>query len=393
MAGCRARAAPEKARPAEVSRPVKESELGTIALTEDAARNLGVETAPVTTKTLPRQRTFAGEVVPPAGGAATVTAPVGGSLAPPTKGALSVAGDRVTKGQLVLGLVLTPADRIKLSEGRLAISASKVDADLEIDRATAEATGARDALQRAEQLFAEGVGTAQTLESARTRAAVADAALRGARARSGALDALRVESTSAAPLRVESPMTGKLFRVHVVPGQAVAAGAPLFEVVAEGATWIKVPLYAGDLPRLAEGGQARVSRLGRAPGAAATFIPAQLVDTPSTSTARSASVELYFEVDATAAATLRIGERVDVGLPLRDAAPARTVPWSAIVHDYHGGTWVYLQTAPRTFARRRVEVRYVVGADAALESGPADGALVVAHGAAELFGVELGNGQ
>lgn len=41
MAGCRARAAPEKARPAEVSRPVKESELGTIALTEDAARNLG----------------------------------------------------------------------------------------------------------------------------------------------------------------------------------------------------------------------------------------------------------------------------------------------------------------------------------------------------------------
>jgi len=66
------------------------------------------------------------------------------------------------------------------------------------------------------------------------------------------------------------------------------------------------------------------------------------------------------------------------------------VPWSAVVFDIHGGTWVYERTGDRSYARRRVVVRYVAGDAAVLESGPPPGTAVVTAGAAELFGTETG---
>ena len=79
------------------------------------------------------------------------------------------------------------------------------------------------------------------------------------------------------------------------------------------------------------------------------------------------------------------------------------MPWSAVVYDIHGGTWVYEQIGERTrtFVRRRVDVEYVVGDTAVLAHGgtagnrvvataPPAGTLVVVAGAAELFGTETG---
>ncbi|MEQ1861480.1 MAG: efflux RND transporter periplasmic adaptor subunit, partial [Chthoniobacteraceae bacterium] len=62
-------------------------------------------------------------------------------------------------------------------------------------------------------------------------------------------------------------------------------------------------------------------------------------------------------------------------------------------HDIHGGQWVYENTAPQTFTRRRVVVDRVVGPDAVLASGARAGAKVVTDGAAELFGTEFGAGK
>ncbi len=66
------------------------------------------------------------------------------------------------------------------------------------------------------------------------------------------------------------------------------------------------------------------------------------------------------------------------------------MPWSAVIHDIHGGTWVYERTGERTFVRRRVVVRFVTGPTAVLEGGPEVGTRVVTAGAAELFGTETG---
>ena len=77
----------------------------------------------------------------------------------------------------------------------------------------------------------------------------------------------------------------------------------------------------------------------------------------------------------------------------RGSEESLVVPWSAVMHDINGGTWVYENIAPQQYARRRVDVRRVVDGRAVLARGPAIGAKVVTAGAAEIFGTEFGTGK
>ena len=87
---------------------------------------------------------------------------------------------------------------------------------------------------------------------------------------------------------------------------------------------------------------------------------------------------------------LRPGQRVSVTLSLTGADQQNVVPWSAVLHDVHGGTWVYEALGEHVYARRRVEVQDVVDGGAVLARGPAAGTKVVSVGAAELFSTEFG---
>ncbi|HEV3021097.1 MAG TPA: efflux transporter periplasmic adaptor subunit, partial [Pirellulales bacterium] len=119
---------------------------------------------------------------------------------------------------------------------------------------------------------------------------------------------------------------------------------------------------------------------------------AEPVSAPPTATALAATVDLYYELDNPDGA-YRPGQRVGVTLVLAGQDENLVVPWSAVVHDSQGGSWVYERTAPLTFVRRRVEVRFIVANNAVLGYGPAAGAEVVTDGAAELFGTEFGFGK
>ena len=77
-------------------------------------------------------------------------------------------------------------------------------------------------------------------------------------------------------------------------------------------------------------------------------------------------------------------------LPLKGDKESLTVPWSAVIHDIHGGTWVYEVVGERVYNRKRVVVRYVSGETAVLASRHPVGTKVVTAGAAELFGTETG---
>ncbi len=72
---------------------------------------------------------------------------------------------------------------------------------------------------------------------------------------------------------------------------------------------------------------------------------------------------------------------------------AMVIPYSAILYDIHGGTWVYENTSPNVFVRRRVELKNVQDGKAILIRGPAAGTKVVTVGAAEIFGTEFGGGK
>lgn len=175
--------------------------------------------------------------------------------------------------------------------------------------------------------------------------------------------------------------------MSALPEQNVPAGAALFEVVDLSRVWVRVPVYVGDLPQVDAAAPARVGVLSARPGSAR--IPAAPVVAPPSADPLAGTVDLMYELD-NRALKYSPGQRVGADLVLKGEAESLACPWSAVIHDIHGGTWVYEQTAERTFVRRRVVVRYVVDDVAVLASGPAPGAKVVGAGAAELFGTETG---
>jgi len=65
------------------------------------------------------------------------------------------------------------------------------------------------------------------------------------------------------------------------------------------------------------------------------------------------------------------------------------VPYSAVYYDAKGDAWVYVNTKPLVFERRRVGVERVVGDLAVLSDGPPVGTPVVIVGAPLLYGTEI----
>jgi hypothetical protein len=65
------------------------------------------------------------------------------------------------------------------------------------------------------------------------------------------------------------------------------------------------------------------------------------------------------------------------------------VPYSALIYDAGGGTWVYTNPEPLVFVRAPVAVERIEAPIVKLASGPQPGTRIVTVGAAELLGAEL----
>ena len=96
----------------------------------------------------------------------------------------------------------------------------------------------------------------------------------------------------------------------------------------------------------------------------------------------------YFEMSSTDH-SLTPGQRVQVKLAQPDSGkPQKTVPYSAVIYDLHGKTWIYSSPEPLVFVRQPITVEYVHQDVAVLTDGPATGTAIVSVGAAQLMGVE-----
>jgi hypothetical protein len=96
----------------------------------------------------------------------------------------------------------------------------------------------------------------------------------------------------------------------------------------------------------------------------------------------------------TAKAAERLGIRTKPVLAGKIAgATRRVVPYSAVLYDAKGDTWVYANPEPLAYVRERVTVDYIEGDQAVLTDGPPAGTPVVTVGAAELYGTEFGVGH
>lgn len=230
-----------------------------------------------------------------------------------------------------------------------ALAGLQARADADAQRAVADLKLAEANLRRASGLVDAEAGSIRARDEATQQVAAAKAALAGATGQRRAL------------------------------GPAVAAMAD------GGALWVRAQVPAADLARLDRGASVSVRPVGGTGG-----IMARPVRGPATATPGAVTVDLYYA--PVMRADLRVGERVLVDLPEQtgSGAAALDVPASAILTDINGGEWVYVETAPRQYERRRVEVARIIGGRATLARGLASGVRVVTAGAAELFGTEFG---
>lgn len=363
------------APPAKVDHAVKESDLNTVTLTPEAEKRLAIKVQAVMRTVVPDTTVVAGEVIVPPGGTLDVTSPVAGTLTAP-RGPVTT-GRRVRRGETLFRIVpLLPAER------DLRINAER---DLEAAAATLEA--ARKKLARAEQLFADGSGSRRAVDEAKAELGVAEAGHKAARERVGVVNRSRI--TEANELVIAAPSDGVVDAVQAANGQAVAAGAKLLQISRLDRLWIKVPVYSGVRRSVDPQRGADILRLDDPPDAPG--FPARRVAAPPTATPSASAVDVVFEL--TGPGDLLPGERVLVRLTGRETENALVVPESALINDIHGGVWVYVQQAPRVFARRKVDVRDLTRGLAVLTRGPEVGTLIVTTGAAELYGIEFGTGK
>ncbi len=362
---------------AKVQNPVGEAALTTVTLTADAVRRLGIETATVDSQAALPTRTVGGEIVVPPGLSIVVSAPVAGRVLAPESGSFPPPGARVTRGTALLRISPLPPD----------VAQTTRDNDI----AAARLRQAQAEAERSARLFSERLVSARENERAQAelaaaRATASSAAGQHSIVRGGGAGA------SVSTLSIVSPSDGVIRLMNAAPGQMVAAGAPLLEVMRTDRLWVRVPLYAGDANRVRRGAPASVHGLG-GPGTGTTIV-ASPVAAPPSADASAASVDLFYEVRSPG--TLRPGERVGVTVPLTGSASAErglSVPFAAVVRDMSGGSWVYERKDSLTFIRRRVEVSRVNSGVAMLAHGPKAGTIVVTSGSAELFGTEFGAGK
>jgi RND family efflux transporter MFP subunit len=243
-------------------------------------------------------------------------------------------------------------------------------------------------LQRAEQLLKDGAGSLRNLEQAQQDHTQAKAAYDAAAERLARLKSHPLEADVALQLR--SPVSGIIRQVLATPGQQVSGGANVVEVADMTSLWIRVPVYVGDLPQIATVTSVPIDNLD--PGRPDLLKTARRVSAPPSADPLAVTADLFFEVN-NSDGMLRPGQKVGVRLPLRSEGRGLVVPASAIVYDAQGGGWVYVQSAPLQFTRRRVDVIRTVGRETLLARGVSAGDPVVSAGAVELFGTEFGAGK
>ena len=366
------------AEPAHVERPIDESALTLVRLTDQAIARLDIQTDEVTNYEGRARRRVGGEVIIPPGRVLTITAPIAGVV---RAEAAIIPGASVLAGQDVLRLVpLAPVDRD-----------TRARAGREVEAARANLAAAESRLTRTQALAAERAGSQRAIEEATATRDIALADLSAAQARDQAMRSAPLLSDVS--MRVRVPEDGVVRAVSFAPGQAVAAGAPLFEVVATHELWVRVPVASGDVRRLVPDGVADVSSLA---GREAQGVVGRPIAGPPTATPPAGTVDRYYALDASSL-TFVPGERVLVWLPLQpsieNGEAATAIPFSSTFYDPSGSAWIYVCEGEGAYRRARVDVLRRDGEQAVLARGPDVGTCVVSVGAAELYGSEFEPGH
>lgn len=178
-------------------------------------------------------------------------------------------------------------------------------------------------------------------------------------------------------------------RKRKVGGEVVAT---MGSAPANGNLWVRVNMTDGDISQIDNSQPIRVLLIDGGSGDAGVEAEIDENGTDESDEAGSAKAVYYALRDKGHA--LQPGQRTLVELVLKsDSKTRKVVPYSAIIYDVKGDTWVYTNPEPLVFVRAPVQVDYIAGQTAYLTDGPATGVKIVINGTAELYGAETGVGK
>lgn len=316
--------------PVHVDQIAHETDFNTIQLTPKAEQRLGIQTVAIERQMVTQTRLYGGELILP-----LRQLSAGGDQSP----------SKDTQSVFTILPLMTPADQIRVAE-------AQVMADGQVQAAKVQVQAAQVLLARTQRLLRDHAGSQRAVHEAKIQLQLAQGTLAEAHARRQLL------------------------------------GPPLLSMTVPERFWIRVPVYVGVLNEINRQQPARMELLGNINNGQKGFI-ANPVSAPPSSNPIAATVDLFYEV-TNSNQEWQLGQKVQVVVPLKQSGEGLIVPWSAVVFDIYGGTWVYEQTAPHMFARTRVQVSFLSGSAAVLASGPTPGTKIVTQGAAELLGTEVG---
>jgi hypothetical protein len=106
-----------------------------------------------------------------------------------------------------------------------------------------------------------------------------------------------------------------------------------------------------------------------------------------------AAEALYYLVDSSVEQMVS-GQGVLVELSmLGSGGLQKVIPYSAVIYDLTGDTWVYTNPEPLTYVRHPISVDYIEGDMVVLVDGPPAGTLIATVGVPELYGADTGVGK
>jgi HlyD family secretion protein len=237
-------------------------------------------------------------------------------------------GDRVKRGDVVVAL-----DGADL-EARLQQAVATLRAqEVAIGQVRARVATATRQAERARTLAERGAGTTQLSEDAQAVAKEAEEALRAAEAQRGQAEAaVRVARVARGKAELTAPFDGLLVEVLPDPGEQIAPGAPVFEIIDDRSLRVEATVDEADAAKV-KIGQAAMLRLDALPkpiaGRVTQVAPAVRRDLKG---ARVLPIEVEVaDVPAALAAGLKPGMSANVEITVAEKRDVPSLPTSAVV--------------------------------------------------------------
>jgi hypothetical protein len=193
-----------------------------------------------------------------------------------------------------------------------------------------------------------------------------------------------VPAATAPGARASARQPGGFERVVAGPASQAPAAPALVET---DEAWVLVTLSQAEWERLAKDKPARIMSLGTRDKTA--DISARPSGMAPREDAKRSMLSVYYVVPNKDHG-LTLNKRMRVELQLAgNEEKQKVVPYAAVYYDSKGAPWIYVNTKPLVFERRRVTVDRIVGGLAVVSDGPEIGTPVVTVGAALLYGAEI----